>query len=123
LGRSDPKCAFSTHLFRLLQVVPSAEGKRLADELGARFLEVSAKSAAAVEQAFHTVAAGIKAMARLPQPACLHHIFTFLQSGAVQRPETSCAFALSSLCAAFSHSGESQAATMQQHVHTPTNTL
>jgi hypothetical protein len=43
------------------QEVSTAEGKQLADELGAHFLEASAKTAAVVEAAFLTLAADIKA--------------------------------------------------------------
>ncbi len=52
------------------QAVSTAEGQQLADELGARFLEASAKTAADVDTAFLTLAADIKA--RLGPPAHGH---------------------------------------------------
>ena len=42
------------------------EGQQLADELGARFLEASARTAADVETAFLTLAADIKARSGPP---------------------------------------------------------
>eukprot|EP00291_Cryptomonas_curvata_P014499 CAMPEP_0172155718 /NCGR_PEP_ID=MMETSP1050-20130122/2785_1 /TAXON_ID=233186 /ORGANISM="Cryptomonas curvata, Strain CCAP979/52" /LENGTH=174 /DNA_ID=CAMNT_0012824655 /DNA_START=55 /DNA_END=576 /DNA_ORIENTATION=+ len=48
------------------RAVSTAEGQQLADELGARFLEASARTAADVETAFLTLAADIKARSGPP---------------------------------------------------------
>ena len=49
-----------------MQAVSTADGKGLADELGAHFLEASAKTGAAVEVAFLALAADIKARSGPP---------------------------------------------------------